>query len=194
MRWCWIDRFIEFESGHRARAIKRVPSGEEYLRDHFPAYPVMPRTLVLEGLAQVGGLLVFEHGRFGDNPILAKVPKASFFGEALPGDTLTYDVRMECIKHTAAFVTASCRIGDRLHAEAEIVFACFYNGHENGGLFDREVFMRMLRDLGAFEIGRAAGGGPLIAPQRPARPHLVRGTAPAQNPDELPSRSPATLR
>ena len=165
MRWCWIDRFLEFESGRRAQAVKQISPDEEYLLDHFPGYPVMPRTLVLEWLAQVGGLLIFEHGRFGDNPILAKVPKVQFAGEALPGDTLTYTVSLECLRQTGAVVAATCHVNERLHAEAEIVFACFFNGHEKGALFDREVFMRMLRDLGAFAVGRAVDGSPLVAPR-----------------------------
>ena len=60
MRWFWIDRFIEFEAA-RAKAIKNISLGEEHLHDHFPGYPVMPNTLIVEGMAQTGGLLVCEH-------------------------------------------------------------------------------------------------------------------------------------
>ena len=54
MRWYWIDRFIEFESGRYAKAIKNVSLAEDYLHDHFPKFPVFPNSLVIEGLANRG--------------------------------------------------------------------------------------------------------------------------------------------
>ena len=75
MRWFWIDRFTEFESGRAATAIKNVSLAEEYLHDHFPGAPVMPNALVIEGLAQTGGLLVAEHSGFENRVVLAKVAK-----------------------------------------------------------------------------------------------------------------------
>ena len=53
MRWFWIDRFLEFESGRYAKAVKCVSLAEDYLHDHFPQYPVFPNSLVIEGLAQI---------------------------------------------------------------------------------------------------------------------------------------------
>ena len=58
MRWIWIDRFLEFNRGKSARAIKNLSLAEDYFSDHFPGYPVMPGSLILEGLAQTGGILV----------------------------------------------------------------------------------------------------------------------------------------
>ena len=49
MRWIWIDGFVEFESGRRASAVKNVTLAEEHLHDHFPGFPVMPATLIIEG-------------------------------------------------------------------------------------------------------------------------------------------------
>ena len=61
MRWIWIDKFIEFNSGTSAKAVKNVSLAEEHLHDHFPGFTVMPNTLILEGLAQTGGLLVLSN-------------------------------------------------------------------------------------------------------------------------------------
>ena len=66
MRWFWIDRFVEFRSGESAKAIKNVSLAEEQLHDHFPGYPVMPASLIIEGLAQTGGILVGEAGGFAE--------------------------------------------------------------------------------------------------------------------------------
>src|SRR3954447_14551730 len=87
MRWFWIDRYTEFESGRTATAIKNVSLAEEHLHDHFPGAPLMPNSLVIEGIAQTGGLLVGEHSGFEERVILAKVAKARFHFSAVPGDT-----------------------------------------------------------------------------------------------------------
>ncbi len=60
MRWIWIDKFIEFHSGKRAVAIKNVTLAEEHLHDHFPGFPVMPESLMIEAMAQTAGILVGE--------------------------------------------------------------------------------------------------------------------------------------
>jgi len=64
MRWFWIDRFIEFESGSYAKSVKNVTLAEEHLHDHFPGFPVMPGSLMIEGLAQTGGILLGEINDF----------------------------------------------------------------------------------------------------------------------------------
>ena len=65
MRWIWIDKFIAFESGKRAVALKNVTMAEEHLHDHFPGFPVMPEALMIEGMAQTAGILVGEAGSAG---------------------------------------------------------------------------------------------------------------------------------
>ncbi len=82
MRWIWIDRFVEFHSGKSARAVQNLCRAEDHFADHFPGYPVMPASLILEGLAQTGGILVGEANQFREKVVLAKVPKAVFHREA----------------------------------------------------------------------------------------------------------------
>ena len=77
MRWFWIDRFTEFQSGQTATAIKNVTLAEEHLHDHFPGFPVMPASLMLEGMAQTGGILLGEKHHFEHIVILAKVPNVT---------------------------------------------------------------------------------------------------------------------
>jgi 3-hydroxyacyl-[acyl-carrier-protein] dehydratase len=174
MRWYWIDRFIEFESGRSAKAVKCVSLAEDYLHDHFPQYPVLPNALVIEGMAQTGGLLVCEHSAFTEKVILAKIPKVEFFAEALPGDTLTYEARIEYLKEEGAAVAATSHIGDVLQARAEIVFV-HLNAPWLGTFFSPEAFLAMMRLLGAFRVGHAADGGPLLPPPRLLKPD---GSAP----------------
>src|SRR5271163_4598596 len=94
MRWIWIDRFLDFQSGKSARAVKNLSLAEDHFADHFPGYPVMPAPLMLEGLAQTGGILVGEANDFREKVILAKVPRAVFHREALAGQQLIFDVEV----------------------------------------------------------------------------------------------------
>ena len=172
MSWCWIDRFIEFHSGRYAKALKSVSLAEEHLKDHFPGCPIMPHSLVLEGLAQTGGLLVCQHNHFSEKVILAKVPKAEFYCEAIPGDTLTYTATLEDIQEGGARVSTTSHRGDELQAEVDIVFVHLPIGHQSDRSFDPETFLRMARILGMFAVGRAADGSPLQEPAVPRRPGL----------------------
>ncbi|HEY4759937.1 MAG TPA: 3-hydroxyacyl-ACP dehydratase FabZ family protein [Thermoguttaceae bacterium] len=163
MRWYWIDRFLEFESGRYAKAIKCISLAEEHLHDHFSFYPLIPNSLVIEGMAQTGGLLVCEYRQFTEKVVLAKVPKARFYCDAVPGDTLVYTAKIEYIRNEGAMVSATSHKGDILHAEAEIVFAHLVDPRLTS-LFDPESFLRMMRMLGAFDVGHAADGSRLTPP------------------------------
>ena len=94
MRWLWIDRFLEFERAKRARAMKSLSLAEDVFGDHFPGYPVMPAALMLEGLAQTGGILVGEANDFQEKVILAKIPWARFQCDAVAGEQLIFDVEL----------------------------------------------------------------------------------------------------
>src|SRR5437763_14208268 len=85
MRWIWIDKFLEFRSGQFARAVKNLTLAEEHLHDHFPGYPVMPASLIIEGLAQTGGILVGEAGGCAERAVVAKIPRADVAGDACAG-------------------------------------------------------------------------------------------------------------
>lgn len=164
MRWYWIDRFLEFESGRYAKAIKNVSLAEDHLHDHFPGYPVFPNSLVIEGLAQTGGLLVCEVNHFAEKVVLAKVPFAVFHDAAYPGDTLYYTASIVYIHEDGAMVTATSHKNGQLQAEMELVFAHLNDDYEEKTLFDPETFKRMMHMFRAFEVGHAADGSPLVMP------------------------------
>ena len=123
MRWFWIDRFVEFVPGSRAKAVKNVTLAEEHLHDHFPGFPVMPGSLMLEGMAQTGGILLGQTSDFNEIVILAKVPNVTFHSWACPGDTLTYTATLLDVRPEGGVVDCKAHVGERLVAEAEIVFA-----------------------------------------------------------------------
>src|SRR5690348_4706404 len=102
MRWIWIDRFVEFRSGHSARAVKCTSLAEDVFAEHFPGYPVFPAALMLEGLAQAGGILVGEANQFREKVVLAKVLRASFRREVLAGEQVVYDVEVQHLRPEGA--------------------------------------------------------------------------------------------
>jgi 3-hydroxyacyl-[acyl-carrier-protein] dehydratase len=131
MRWIWIDKFLVFRSGQFARAIKNLTLAEEHLHDHFPGYPVMPASLIIEGLAQTGGLLVGEAGGFAEKVVLAKIPRAEFYGVACAGDQLIYEVNLTDLRSEGAVVACKAFLNGELLADAEIVFAHLDNSRAN---------------------------------------------------------------
>ncbi len=90
MRWFWIDRFDEFVRGRHATAVKNVSLAEEHLHDHVPGCPLMPNSLVVEGMAQTAGLLVADAIDYNRRVVLAKVASAEFQCDAVPGDSLRF--------------------------------------------------------------------------------------------------------
>jgi 3-hydroxyacyl-[acyl-carrier-protein] dehydratase len=101
MRWMWIDRVVEFEPRRRLVAIKNVSLAEEHLHDHFPAegdrepLPIMPATLMIEGMAQTAGILVGSVRDFKEKVILAKIVKAAFERDVFVGDTVRYEAHVQ---------------------------------------------------------------------------------------------------
>lgn len=123
MRWIWIDRFLEFTSRKSARAVKNLSLAEDHFADHFPGYPIMPASLILEGLAQTGGILVGEANDFKEKVVLAKIPKAKFQREAMAGERLVYEVEILNLRPEGASVQGRVHSGAEIIAEAEIFFA-----------------------------------------------------------------------
>jgi 3-hydroxyacyl-[acyl-carrier-protein] dehydratase len=123
MRWIWIDRFLEFERGKSARAVKNLSLAEDFFAEHFPGYPVMPASLMLEGLAQTGGILVGEANDFREKVVLAKILWARFDQEVRAGEQLTYDVELLHLRPEGAAIQGRVSIDGRIVGEAELFFA-----------------------------------------------------------------------
>ncbi len=158
MRWYWVDRFVEFESGRRAVSVKNVSLAEEHLHDHFPGFPVMPASLMIEGMAQTGGILLGEHFDFRYNVVLAKVPKVTFHSWACPGDQLHYEATLEDAREEGGSVSVEARIGDRAVASAEIVFAHLDTEDPQFSRIDQKNFVFRMNLLDILTVGKAGDG------------------------------------
>jgi UDP-3-O-[3-hydroxymyristoyl] N-acetylglucosamine deacetylase/3-hydroxyacyl-[acyl-carrier-protein] dehydratase len=118
-----VDRVLEVQPGRRVVAIKNVSANEPFFQGHWPGRAIMPGVLILEAMAQVGGVLMAStaslHGRAA---VLASVDGVKLRRPVVPGDQLRFEVTADRIKQNSASVTALARVGDALAAEARIRF------------------------------------------------------------------------
>lgn len=140
MRWIWVDRFTEFTSKQQAKAIKNLSIAEDHYAQHFPGYPVMPASLMLEGLAQTGGILVGEANNFQEKVVLAKIASAKFQREALAGEQLTYSTTIIDLRPEGATIEGKIHVGDELLGEAEIMFM-HLDKSRSGAIFGDKNFV-----------------------------------------------------
>ena len=112
MRWMWIDRVLELVPRERVVAIKHVSLAEDYLHDHFagdsrrPGMAIMPASLILEGVAQAGGIIVGDVSGYKEKVVLAKIGRAELTRDATPGCTLRYTVTIVQIADAGASTEA----------------------------------------------------------------------------------------
>lgn len=168
MRWLLIDRMVDFVRGERSVAIKNVSLTEESLSDYLPGFPVLPCSLIVEGLAWTGGILANDQRGFQERVVLAKVNKAVFHRLALPGDQLKYSAVLERIEPEGAFIRGTSHVGDELQAEVELFFAHLgdrFDGVE-GDLIDPADMLVTLRLFGVYDVGRTPSGEPLDVPAK----------------------------
>jgi 3-hydroxyacyl-[acyl-carrier-protein] dehydratase len=105
MRFFLIDKITQWHVGTSAEAIKNVALSEDFFDDHFPRRPVMPGVLILEGMAQLSGLLL-EAGlreKYGRDAkaVLTVLERTKFRDMVRPGDTLTYRTRVMATRPAA---------------------------------------------------------------------------------------------
>jgi len=123
MRWIWIDKFTEFTSRTSATSIKNVSLAEEHLHDLFPAFPIVPHSLIVEGMAQTAGILVGEARNFTEKVILAKIGRATFHRLVRPGETITFHARIDQLNDAGASITGTVKVGPELVADIEMMFS-----------------------------------------------------------------------
>ena len=117
-----VDRITEMEENRRIVGMKNVTINEPFFQGHFPGRPIMPGVLILEALAQTGGVLAFKSFTATSRPVvyLTGVENAKFRKPVVPGDQLRFEI--EVLKNRPPFwkMQGKAYVGDDLVCEAEL--------------------------------------------------------------------------
>jgi len=117
-----IDRIVEFEASRSATGVKNVTMNEPFFAGHFPGHPIMPGVLIVEAMAQVGGVLAFKSADVKDKVVyFMGIDKARFRRPVVPGDTLRLSLGVKKCRGTIWVFEGEAFVdGDRV-AEAELM-------------------------------------------------------------------------
>lgn len=118
-----VDRILHVEPGQRAVAVKCVSVNEPYFPGHYPGQPIMPGVLILEAMAQVGGIaLSGGEERPEKIPLLAGVEKARFRRPVTPGDRLEIETTVARVRGNMGKIESVAWVDGKVVAEAELLF------------------------------------------------------------------------
>jgi 3-hydroxyacyl-[acyl-carrier-protein] dehydratase len=130
MRFFLIDKITKWELGTSAQAVKNVTLSEDFFDDHFPRRPVMPGVLMIEGMAQLAGLLLEESLKekysVRAKALLGVLERTKFREPVRPGDTVTYQVQVFSVNKTGGKVTVQALVEDRVAVTSGMTFAFHY--------------------------------------------------------------------
>lgn len=119
-----VDRITEIEEGKRAVGIKNVTINEPFFQGHFPGNPIMPGVLIVEAMAQVGAVAILSMEEYkGKLAVFTGIDKLRFRKQVVPGDTLVMEAELVAIKRGIGKAKVSAKVGDKIAAEGELMFA-----------------------------------------------------------------------
>ena len=120
-----VDRILEYEENQRIVGIKNVTINEPFFAGHFPGVPIMPGVLILESMAQVGGVLVFKTLPERDSKLVffMGVEDARFRKPVVPGDQLRIEMLVTKLKTRVGKLNGKAYVEGQLVAEADIMFS-----------------------------------------------------------------------
>jgi len=151
VRFLLIDRITSWEPGQSGAAIKNVSLSEDFFDDHFPLKPIMPGVLIIEGMAQLSGLVIEEGVRrdTGRNikALMSIVEKAKFRKPVYPGDSLEYQSTVQSINEGGAKASARAFVDKELVAECSLLFSFHENSNERLEARRSEILAFWLKGL-----------------------------------------------
>ena len=119
-----IDRVLEVVPGEKIKALKNVTINEPFFQGHFPGRPIMPGVLIIEAMAQVGGVLAYLTGSVEQRNRLiyfTGMDKVRFRKPVVPGDQIIFDARIIKFRSKAAKMSGAATVDNQLVAAAELM-------------------------------------------------------------------------
>ena len=152
----WIDQIVEHVPGKRLCAVKNVSLSEEHMHDHLGSHlggagPVMPASLMIEGMAQTAGILVGSINRFKEKVILAKIVSACFDKDVFPGQTIRYEAEIERLEPAGASTRGVVRRLSHSGAQARAGDAAGASGWEEIGAVEL-MFSHLDQNMAGLEF------------------------------------------
>lgn len=120
-----VDRILEMEPNKKAVGLKNVSGNEPFFQGHFPGVPIMPGVLIIEGMAQVGAVLLLSDIPDRDRKLIyfTGIDKCRFRRPVVPGDQIRYQLEVLRLKKQVCKMRGEAFVDGKLVAEAEILSA-----------------------------------------------------------------------
>ncbi|WP_019499118.1 3-hydroxyacyl-ACP dehydratase FabZ [Pseudanabaena sp. PCC 6802] len=119
-----VDRIIDYVPGHSATGIKNVTINEQFFQGHFPGHPIMPGVLIVEAMAQVGGVVLKQMpGSEGQLFLFAGIDKVRFRRPVVPGDRLVITTELLAARKRFGKMQARAEVDGQLACEGELMFS-----------------------------------------------------------------------
>ena len=116
-----VDRILEIEEKRRIVGLKNVTINEPFFQGHFPGHPIMPGVLIIEAMAQVGGMLLMGSGDHQDKVVyFMSLDKVKFRRPVRPGDQIRFELEIVQMRGPVCKMTGVARVDGEVVAEAEM--------------------------------------------------------------------------
>jgi 3-hydroxyacyl-[acyl-carrier-protein] dehydratase len=119
-----VDKVIELDAPNRGVGIKNVTANEPFFQGHFPEFPIMPGVLIVEALAQLGGVILMSSGQFdGQLGLFAGIDNIRFKRQVKPGDTLRLEMTIGQVRRSICTASAVATVDGELACKGDLMFA-----------------------------------------------------------------------
>ena len=159
-----VDAITEHAPGERVVAVKNVTTNEEFFQGHFPGEPLMPAVLMIESLAQVATILLFDRTETPGRALacLRGVDRAKFRRQVVPGAAVTLEVTLKSKRSSLARVRGAAKVGDQIVAEMDLLLALLHDATE-------------IHPSAVVHTSAEIGEGTVIGPHAVIGPHVRLG-------------------